>query len=323
MRLGKHWAITCLAIGVLMMVPREASAFWDWIHELSGPSMMGIGYTCRLLQPKPFRAFRTGSPAPATLPAPTGAPPSIALTTFIITTKGPHGLESQELRNSFKIEGQSVVVTVLDTTSFVVRTELTPTKENLSVNGPALNVAQIRLLGGAAFSFDQCFRRTPDPKPGERADLERFHFWVRLESYFYYSVKHGDDPYGPPVYAFTPGALFELSPTHPGNSGKSILFFGAGGECFRFWSGGDRQFWSGGDSYGAFWRCAVKFRPLAVRINPPAGQRLLGVKALEAGVDTRYFPRGFVPRNFGVDRGPIEREGGEWTLGLFFSAVLR
>ena len=54
MRFAKQWALTGLATVVLMGVPREAAAFWDWIHELSGPSMMGFGYTCRLIQPKTF-----------------------------------------------------------------------------------------------------------------------------------------------------------------------------------------------------------------------------------------------------------------------------
>jgi hypothetical protein len=99
--------------------------------------------------------------------------------------------------------------------------------------------------------------------------------------------------------------------------GKTVLFYGVGGECFRFWSGGDRTVTSD-------IRCAVKLRPFAVRINPPKDQRIFGARALEMGVETRYFPRAFVPRDFGVvDKGPDEREGGEWTIGLFFSAVLR
>src|SRR5687768_7041823 len=54
MQLKRHCAIAGITIAVLMAVPREAAAFWDWIHELSGPSMMGFGYTCRLIQPTTF-----------------------------------------------------------------------------------------------------------------------------------------------------------------------------------------------------------------------------------------------------------------------------
>jgi hypothetical protein len=296
MRFAKQWALTGLATVVLMGVPREAAAFWDWIHELSGPSMMGFGYTCRLVQPTTFGSQKTR---------------------LEITAKGkPHGREQGSL---LTLTSGSFRVTPLTSLSFTidVPTRLAE-KVQREVEAALPDTSVTVEPRSFSVSFDRCFKGTPPPGNYliSASESDRFHWWVRPQAFVYYSVKHEDDPDGPPVYAVSYGGLFELSPTHPGKPGKSVLFYGVGGECFTFWSGGDRSISSNP-------RCAVKFRPVGIRINPPIGERILGLKALEVGMDTRYFPRAFVPRDFGVNIGPEERDGGEWTIGLFFSAVLR
>ena len=48
-----------LGIGMLLIallaVPRESAAIFAWIHEMSGPRMIGIGYTCKPFAPRPFK----------------------------------------------------------------------------------------------------------------------------------------------------------------------------------------------------------------------------------------------------------------------------
>ena len=286
MRFAKQWALTGLAAVVLMGVPREAAAFWDWIHELSGPSMMGFGYTCRLVQPTTFVSQKA---------------------TLLITEKTNHG---RDHGGSLTLGTRSFRVRPLTDLSYTIDVPQDVVEE---VRKQAQDAGYTAELYTFNVSFDRCFKGTARV-PNVYA--ERFHWWLRPELFVYYSVKHNDDPDGPPVYAGSYGGMFELSPAHPGKPGKSVLFYGVGGQCFHFWSGGDRSISSDA-------RCAIKIRPVGIRMNPPEGQRILGAKALEMGLETRYFPRAFVPRDFGVNVGPEERDGGEWTVGLFFSAVLR
>lgn len=47
-----------LTIGMLLIallaVPRESAAIFAWIHEMTGPTFFGVGYNCKILQPRPF-----------------------------------------------------------------------------------------------------------------------------------------------------------------------------------------------------------------------------------------------------------------------------
>ena len=49
----------CVTIGMLLIallaVPREGAAFFGWIHEMSGPRMIGLGYTCKPFSARLFR----------------------------------------------------------------------------------------------------------------------------------------------------------------------------------------------------------------------------------------------------------------------------
>lgn len=283
MRLGRFWAVTGLAIAVLMGIPRDAAAFWDWIHELSGPSMMGPGYTCKPFEPRPFIG-----------------PPTME---YLITTPAPHGLG---VGGSVRIGGVGVlnvpVVAVLNGSTFKVRVS-TPLPDMITVDIDGGSV-QARAV---AISHDRCFSR--DGYTPRSARDDRFHYWVRLEGYYHFSVKHNDNPEGPHVHAVSAAAMFEVSPDHPGTEGTTAAFFGAGLEQFRFM----------GKNFKPVDRLALKLRPVAVRIN----RHPLRLKAVEYGVDVRYFPTEFVPQDFGVQGKDRVRDGGEWTLGFFFSAVLR
>ena len=52
-----------LAIGMLLIallaVPRDSAAIFAWIHEMSGPRMIGLGYTCKPFSPRPFTSAHT------------------------------------------------------------------------------------------------------------------------------------------------------------------------------------------------------------------------------------------------------------------------
>jgi hypothetical protein len=290
MRLGRHWAITGLAIAVSIAVPRDAAAFWDWIHELSGPSMIGVGYTCKPFEPRPFRGE-----------------PSID---YVLMADVPHGLRvgaSLQVEGAVKVTAASVVAVgpEPDSKTFTVRVNA-PLPSRITLKSPDNRSLQVTAV---ALSHDQCFSRmgySPRPSPDDR-----FHYWVRLEGYYRRSVKHADNPerrWG--VHAVTAGAMFEWSPAHPGAHDTTVAFFGAGVEQFRFV----------GKNFKPVDRLAIKLRPVAVRINK---RPIKQFKALEYGVDVRYFLKEFVPQDFGVVGKDRTRDGGEWTLGFFFSAVLR
>ena len=53
MSLRREWAIGFCLLAFLS-VPRESAALFNWIHEMSGPTMVGFGYNCKILQPRPF-----------------------------------------------------------------------------------------------------------------------------------------------------------------------------------------------------------------------------------------------------------------------------
>ena len=314
MRSGTRRLMTGLFLGMLLAAPRQAAAYWDWIHELSGPTLVGLGYNCRLIDPRPFRSRRTSE--------------------YALTTKTPHGFVAGD-RVVFKAQPallatppvggatQSTLlngtfpVRVLNENTFVVRLPAEPvagpTADTVLRQGDNVPVelAQVVRLGLISVSFDQCIQGTED-KPD---DTERAYFWFRYQGYGYFSVKHEADPEGFPVYAWTQGLLFEFSPSHPGTPGRTVVFYGIGAEYFRFFSFNDR--------FDAFGNVALKLRPFAVRFNPPPGGKVLGAKAVEAGVDVRWFRRAFTPADFGVGEPVARRGGGEWSLGAFLAVVVR
>lgn len=54
MSLKRSWAIGFCLLAFLS-VPRQSAALFNWIHEMSGPRMIGFGYTCKPFSPRPFR----------------------------------------------------------------------------------------------------------------------------------------------------------------------------------------------------------------------------------------------------------------------------
>ena len=55
-----------LTIGMLLIallaVPRESAAIFAWIHEMTGPRMIGLGYTCKPFSPRTFKNAATTGP---------------------------------------------------------------------------------------------------------------------------------------------------------------------------------------------------------------------------------------------------------------------
>ena len=48
----------CVTVAILLFallsLPSESEAIFAWIHKMSGPTMLGFGYNCKILQPRPF-----------------------------------------------------------------------------------------------------------------------------------------------------------------------------------------------------------------------------------------------------------------------------
>ena len=324
MRNGRRRLMTGLFLGMLIAAPREAAAYWDWIHELSGPTLLGLGYNCRIIDPRPFRPLRARA----------------SLIEYVLTTRTPHGFNEGD-RVVFKDHGASLLipsptqggtpttqsirlngtfpVRVLSENTFAVELVVSPLADQgansilREKDNEPLELAQIRVEAFAlpSVSFDQCIQGTES----KRDAIDRAYFWFRYQGYFYFSIKHEADPEEFPVYAWTQGLLFEFSPSHPGTPGRTVVFYGIGAEYFRFFSLNDRF-----DSFG---NLALKLRPFALRFNPPPGEKMLGAKALEAGLDVRWFRRAFTAADFGVGEPVARRGGGEWSVGLFLSVVLR
>jgi hypothetical protein len=271
--------------------PREGAAYFSWIHEMSGPTLVGAGYTCKFLGPRPFGARRQ---ADNTI---------VILADGIVETRYPHGfMEGDTVQISKQIV---TVVEVLGPRRFAIDTMPTGPLSG-TVRAPE---DQPRGRAEAAFSIsqDRCFgiKNTSDPSP---ADDARGHFWLRAEATFYWSIEHPADPDNRPrVFALAPGVMFEVSPAHAARAGRAIAFAGIGVETFVFF----------GDGFDRFSRTALKIRPAAVRVN-----RVLGLRSIEAGLDVRYFASRFVPADFGrLNRPGDASEGDEWVTGAFVSLI--
>lgn len=53
MRIRRHWAVAGFLL-IFLLTPRDGAAFWRWLHELSGPKLMGFGVSCKPFAPTPF-----------------------------------------------------------------------------------------------------------------------------------------------------------------------------------------------------------------------------------------------------------------------------
>ena len=168
MRTRRGWAIACCVLFVLL-VPRESAAFWNWIYELSGPRMMGLGYNC-----KPFGLFPF-------------APKKRR--TWVITTSSAHGLASDDVVNIVDGNIEHILtddtdggysVTKISDTEFSISVDPAPKVKALVKQGGNSEGASIISVAGLSFGFDRCFKGSTN----SFEDLHRSHFWFRYEGAF-------------------------------------------------------------------------------------------------------------------------------------------
>lgn len=309
----KRLLLALSTMAMLVAMPTPASAeWWDIIWEMSGPRMLGFGYTCKPLGPLPFAGKEDGSV------------PILTSTGRVIETVAAHGLfpgdkvDIQDHTNAALNGVQIEVVEVLSPTRFAVNVNVgagTGAEGEVALSEPPdgeRGLAESNLL--VTVSRDKCLfiSNKVAPSPG---DDSKAHYWLRTGITGYVSIKHPADPDGdnrPRVWAVAPELMFEFSGVHPVRGARVVGFAGVGVQMFSLF----------GDGFRPIHRPAIKFRTAAVRIN-----RVLGVKALEVALDFRWFPTAFLDDDFlpAAQRtgasAPTQGKG-EWVTGTFITVVL-
>ena len=106
--------------------------------------------------------------------------------------------------------------------------------------------------------------------------------------------------------------MFEASPVHPADGGRVVAFAGVGVQFLNFF----------GKGFKPVMRPVVRFRPAAIRIN-----KVLGLKAIEAAFDIRYFYKRFNDSDFRPESGgdgateTDATKGNEFVTGAFVTFV--